>query len=137
MYRQADREGGCPPLAFCRLRMYQRQRREREPLARRPGCTGDRERVTLPSMAKERYPVTPMTLGNMPSLGVRSLDVSCVVCRHEAILPVDRWPDSVLVRAFRPRMVCTRCEIIGADARPNWREMYASGNWQPGTRLTS
>jgi hypothetical protein len=24
--------------------------------------------------------------------------------------------------AFGPRMVCTRCGIIGADARPNWQE---------------
>jgi hypothetical protein len=32
------------------------------------------------------------------------------------------WPDDVPVRAFGPRMVCTRCGIIGADARPNWRE---------------
>jgi hypothetical protein len=22
----------------------------------------------------------------------------------------------------RPRMVCTRCGIVGADARPNWQE---------------
>jgi hypothetical protein len=33
------------------------------------------------------------------------------------------------VRDFRPRMVCT-CGIVGADARPNWREMSASGNWR-------
>ncbi len=31
------------------------------------------------------------------------------------------WGDGLLVQAFRPRMVCTRCGIIGADARPNWR----------------
>ena len=29
--------------------------------------------------------------------------------------------DAVLVRAFRPRMVCTQCAIFGADARPKWR----------------
>jgi transcription initiation factor TFIIIB Brf1 subunit/transcription initiation factor TFIIB len=33
----------------------------------------------------------------------------------------------VLVRAFRPRMVCTSCGIVGADARPNWREFRAQG----------
>jgi hypothetical protein len=43
-------------------------------------------------------------------------------CHHEAVLSVDRWPDHVPVPAFGPRMVCTRCGIIGADARPNWRE---------------
>jgi hypothetical protein len=26
------------------------------------------------------------------------------------------------VPTFGPRMVCTRCGIIGADARPNWPE---------------
>jgi hypothetical protein len=71
-----------------------------------------------------------MTLGNMRSLGVRSLDVRCAVCHHEAVLPADGWPDAVPVRAFAPRMVCTRCGIIGADARPNWREMKANGNWR-------
>jgi hypothetical protein len=59
-------------------------------------------------MAKSAVPSAPgppMTLGNMRSLGVRSLVVTCELCHHEAILPTDRWPDAVLVRAFRPRMV--------------------------------
>ena len=34
----------------------------------------------------------------------------------------DPWPDNVPVPLFGPRMVCTRCGIIGADVRPNWRE---------------
>jgi hypothetical protein len=29
--------------------------------------------------------------------------------------------------AIGPRMVCTRCCIIDADARPNWREHRAPG----------
>jgi hypothetical protein len=37
-------------------------------------------------------------------------------------LSVEAWPDHVPVPAFGPRMVCTRCGIIGADARPNWLE---------------
>jgi hypothetical protein len=32
------------------------------------------------------------------------------------------WPDHVPVPTFGPRMVCTRCGIVGADARPNWLE---------------
>jgi hypothetical protein len=38
--------------------------------------------------------------------------------------------DAILVRAFRPRMVCTACGIVGADARPSWLEMQASGKWR-------
>ena len=49
-----------------------------------------------------------MTLGNMRSHGVRGLAVSCLVCQH--------YPDCVPVPEFRPRMACTRCGIIGADA---------------------
>lgn len=71
-----------------------------------------------------------MTLGNMRELGVRSLCVTCELYHREPVLPADCWGDGVLVRAFRPRMVCTHCGIVGADARPNWREMRASGNWE-------
>ena len=67
----------------------------------------------------------PMTLGNMRANGVRSLDVSCWQCHHRAILSADPWPDHVPVPSFGPRMVCTRCGIIGADARPNWQEQPA------------
>jgi hypothetical protein len=67
-------------------------------------------------------PIEPMTLGNMRANGVRSLDVSCWLCHHRTILSAEPWPDHVPVPAFGPRMVCTRCGIIGADARPNWPE---------------
>ena len=63
-----------------------------------------------------------MTLANMRALGVRSLAVSCMLCRHEAVMSADPYPDRVPMPRFGPRMVCTRCGIIGADARPNWRE---------------
>src|ERR1700722_17734486 len=32
----------------------------------------------------------------------------------------DRWPDCVRVRALGQRMMRRRCEIVGADASPNW-----------------
>jgi hypothetical protein len=67
----------------------------------------------------------PMTLGNMRANGVRSMAVSCWQCHHEAVLSADRWPDHMAVPALGPRMVCTRCGIIGADARLNWREQRA------------
>jgi hypothetical protein len=58
----------------------------------------------------------------MRANGVRSLDVSCWNCHHRAVVSADPWPDHVPVPAFGPRMVCTGCGIIGADARPNWKE---------------
>ena len=72
-----------------------------------------------------KEPIEPMTLGNMRANGVRSLDVCCWVCHHRAVLSAERWPDDVPVSSFEPRMVCTHCGIIGADARPNWREQPA------------
>jgi hypothetical protein len=56
----------------------------------------------------------PMTLGNMRANGARSLAVSCHLCHHEAVLSADSWPDDVPVPTFGPRMVCTRCGIVGA-----------------------
>jgi hypothetical protein len=76
--------------------------------------------------------IEPMTLGNMRANGVRSLDVSCWNCHHRAIMSADPWPDDVPVRTFGPRMVCTRCGIIGADARPNWKEKALA--WPEGTK---
>jgi hypothetical protein len=58
----------------------------------------------------------------LASLGVRSLAVSCKLCHHEARLDVDGYADDATVPSFGPRMVCTSCGIIGADARPNWRD---------------
>jgi hypothetical protein len=71
----------------------------------------------------------------MRALGVRSLAVTCELCHHEAVLAADQWSDAVLVRDFRPRMVCTSCRIVGADARPNWREMHASGRRRHQARM--
>jgi hypothetical protein len=67
-------------------------------------------------------PIEVMTLGNMRENGVRSLAVSCSLCRHEGVVDTTPWPDDVPVQTFGPRMVCTGCGIIGADARPHWRE---------------
>jgi hypothetical protein len=42
-----------------------------------------------------------------------------------AIMSADPWSDDVPVPTFGPRMVCTNCGIIGADARLNWLEQPA------------
>jgi hypothetical protein len=67
-------------------------------------------------------PMEPMDLANLRANGVRSLDVSRWNRHHRAIMSADPWPDHVPLPRFGPRMVCTRCGIIGADARPNWQE---------------
>jgi hypothetical protein len=38
------------------------------------------------------WQIEPMMLGNMSELGVRSLDVSCRNCHHQAVLLADHWP---------------------------------------------
>jgi len=40
-------------------------------------------------------------------------------CNHDAVIDVSRYPDDMPVPSFSPRMVCTICGAIGADARPN------------------
>jgi hypothetical protein len=83
-------------------------------------------------MAAARFtdPIEPMDLANMRQNGVRSLAVSCHLCHHEAIISAAPWPDAVPVPTFGPRMVCTRCGIIGADARPHWQEQPAREKWR-------
>ena len=65
-----------------------------------------------------------MTLGNMRESGVRSLAITrgAVWCHHQAVLDVNAFADDVVVPSFGPRMACTACGAIGADARPNWNE---------------
>jgi hypothetical protein len=60
-----------------------------------------------------------MTLRNMRQNGVRTLAVTCgaVWCHHQATLDVNVFADDVVVPSFGPRMVCTVCGAIGADAR--------------------
>ena len=71
-----------------------------------------------------------MTLANMRANGVRSLLVYCTACPRTVVFNVDVYPGTLPVPAFGPRMVCTGCGMIGADARPNWNENPAPGVWQ-------
>ena len=54
--------------------------------------------------------------------GVRSLAIYCHQCHHETVINVDHLPGDLTVPSFGPKMVCTKCGTIGADARPYWRE---------------
>src|SRR5215469_18592639 len=82
-------------------------------------------------MATTRYRGPPMTRANMRAQGVRSLWVVCDLCHKEAVLNVDRLAMRCRFPLLAPRMVCTRCGIIGAFARPNWQERPASESLRP------
>ena len=77
-----------------------------------------------------------MTLGNMRANGVRTLAVWCsgCGCDHYRVLEVSTYADNVPVPSFGPRLRCERCGHLGADARPNWNEMYKQ---EPITRASS
>jgi hypothetical protein len=70
--------------------------------------------------SRSREPSPPMTLGNMRSNGIRRLSVSCPCCHHQVEFNVDHMLDDVVVPSIGPRMICTRCGHVGADARPDW-----------------
>jgi len=61
-------------------------------------------------------PIEPMTLGNMRQNGVRGLFVTCSACGYHAEVNADPWPDDVPVPSFGPRMRCTKCGHLGANA---------------------
>ena len=74
-------------------------------------------------MPRSRHTDPLVTLGNMRQNGARLIAVYCWVCRHEAILSGDHWPDHLSMTLFGPRMVCPGCGIFGnADMRPDWKE---------------
>jgi hypothetical protein len=62
-----------------------------------------------------KYEFEPMDLANMRQNGVRSLEVMRHGCRHEVILNVDQYPGDLLLREFGPRMVCTKCGMVGGS----------------------
>jgi hypothetical protein len=41
-------------------------------------------------------------------------------CNHSATLNADWLPDDTVLLTLDPRMVCTKCGLIGADVRPDW-----------------
>ena len=52
--------------------------------------------------------------------GVRSLEFQCHQCRRlREIVNVDHLPGDLTVPSLGPKMACTKCGIIDADARPN------------------
>jgi rubredoxin len=90
----------------------------------------DLEAAMTSERRDRRTPTGPMTLGNMRSLGPRSLDIRCKACGYHATLNVDKWPDEEPVPAFGPRMRCSKCGHVGASVRPDWTQLRGV----PGTR---
>jgi ribosomal protein L37E len=64
-----------------------------------------------------------MTLGNMRSLGLRSVDVTCTACGYHATFNVDEWPDELPVLAFGPHTGCAKCGHRGASVLPDWTQL--------------
>jgi len=75
-------------------------------------------------MKRDQLTSEPMTLANMRQNGVRRLLVYCtgVRCWHSATVDADFLAGDVVLKSLEPRMVCSRCGLIGADVRPNWSD---------------
>jgi hypothetical protein len=113
-------------------RLHARPRRLKSPLIRGQ-CQFQRRYICVLTMQDA---AAPMTLGNMRANGVHTLAVWCEGrgCNHQLILDVSRFADDVPVPAFGPRMACTICGVIGADARPNWQERAPPNLFGPAQR---
>jgi hypothetical protein len=74
----------------------------------------------MPAYRAETF--EPVTLGHIRGHGCRDLLVYCSSgrCFHSATISGDGFSDDTPVRSLCPRMVCTRCGMIGADVRPDW-----------------
>jgi hypothetical protein len=81
-------------------------------------------------------PIVSMTLGNMRSLGVRALLLTCQACGYELRLNVDARSDDVAVSSFGLNLRCRRCRNVGADARPDWSERQEKPDGGRAPRLT-
>ena len=77
---------------------------------------------------RPNYSIERMDLANMCQNGARSLAVpmSAVSPRSHHETFDQTLPGDLTVPSFGPRMVCTKCGTIGADARPNWKERATS-----------
>jgi hypothetical protein len=59
-----------------------------------------------------------------------------IYCNHSVTLNADWLPDDTPLLTLDPRMVCTKCGLIGADVRPDWTphtsRRYFDGRWRDG-----
>jgi hypothetical protein len=83
----------------------------------------------------EAFP--PVTLGHIRGHGCRGVLVYCesIWCNHSAEIDAAWLPDDTVIRSLGPRMVCTSCDLIGADVRPDWRPLINKP--RPGSQPTA
>jgi hypothetical protein len=72
------------------------------------------------------YTGPAMTLANMRSLGVPSLDVTCQ-CGREAIVDASHLSGLIEIPTQRLRLRCTECAARSIDVRPDWSQHPAQG----------
>jgi len=77
-------------------------------------------------MTANRYIGPGMTIGNMRSHGVKSIEVTCG-CGHNALVDASQLDDLTELPFLRTRMRCSACGSRPIDVRPNWREHRARG----------
>ena len=70
--------------------------------------------------------IAPMTLGNMRSIRVRSVSVTCDACSHEGVVNCDRWPDDLPVPDVALFLRCSQCGSKAIKASLNMPEYYAT-----------
>jgi len=68
----------------------------------------------------------PMTLANMRSLGVRSVESLCR-CGREAIVDVSALSGDITVPSLQGRLRCSGCGERLRHCRPNWLELRLPG----------
>lgn len=66
-----------------------------------------------------------MTMGNMRSLGVRSILVTCTPCGHTGQVNCDRWPDHLPTPDVELHLRCSRCGAKEVTSIIDVGEMYA------------
>ena len=72
--------------------------------------------------AREGVTTTPMTLGDMRRLGVRSVALWCAACRRGATAAVDAFADAETVPALARRFRCSSCGGR-PQIQPDWTKL--------------
>jgi PIN domain len=82
----------------------------------------------LAAVDEDQVFISVVTLAELRYGIGRALAVGELLAVHDDVLRVEPWPDDVYVPSFGRRMACTRCGIVDADARPNWKERAVRPN---------